>query len=109
RRDHDDLRERLIAAAVLRVDERDPARLAAGAIDQDLARDGIRAKGQVAGIHRWINETGRRVEHGVDVAPAGAPGARPAAETAAPVFVVLQAFGCDAGTVRRQDASHLLE
>ena len=78
-------------------------------IDQDLARDGVGSQRQVPGVHRRIDETGGRIEGGVDVAPARAAAARAASEAPAAVLVVLQPVGRHAGTVGRENAVHLLQ
>ena len=108
-RHHDDLRPRLVGLSGFGVDERDAARLAGLLVDEDLAGDRVRPQRQVAGVHRGIDQSGRRVERGVDVAAAGAPVARAAAETPAAILVVLQAVGGHARAIRRQHAVHLLQ
>ncbi len=90
---------------ILAVDKRDPARPARVGIDQNLVRDRVGAQRQVAGVHRGVNKPRRRVERGVNVAPARTPAAGAAPETLAAVLV-LHAVRRHAGTVGRHRAVH---
>ena len=105
REDHD-LPLRLVRSSRLRVDERDAARLAGVRIDEHLARRRVRPQREMPGVQRRVDQTGGRVERGVDVAAARAAVARAAAEAPAPILVVLQAIRRHAGAVRREHAVH---
>ena len=77
-------------------------------IDRDFADYRVGAEGQVAGVVGGIDQAGGRIERGVNVATALAL-AGAAAETAAAIFVVLQAVGGDAGAILREHAAHFLQ
>jgi len=100
---------RLIGPPVVGIDKRDAARFAGLWINQDFARRGIRSQREVPGVHRRVDQPGWGIERGMDVAASCTPAARPPAETAIAVSVVLQSVSGDAGAVRRQDAIHLLQ
>ena len=109
RRQHDDLRSRFVASSAFRVKERNTTRLAAVAVDQDLANNRIGPQRQVPGVHRRIDQARWRVEGGVNIAPADAAVACAAPVTPAAILVVFQAVGGHAGTVWREHAAHLLQ
>src|SRR5256886_14736613 len=69
---------------------------------------GVGPHRQMSRVHRGINEPGGRIEYGMDIAPAGPSIAGAPAVTLAPILVVLQPVGGDAGAIRRQDLSRLL-
>src|ERR1700747_985529 len=70
------------------IDEVHAAGFAGLGIDGDFADDGVRAYGEISGVHRRVNQTSGRVEGGVNVATALAFASTPAV-TAAAIFVVL--------------------
>ena len=93
---------------ILRIDERNPTRLAGLRVHQHLMRDRIGAQREVAGVHRGVDQPGRRIERGVDVAATGTPATRAAPEALAAVLV-FHTVRRDAGAIRRQRPPHLLE
>ena len=109
RRGHDhDLRLGLVALARGAVEEGDAPRPAGVLVDQDLMRGRVGPDRQVPGVHRWVDEPGGRVEHRVDIAPAPPLAGTPAVAPA-PIPVVLQAVGSDAGAIGGQDPSCFLQ
>src|ERR1700722_2474644 len=85
------------------VDEMGAGGFAGVGIGRDFADDGVGADGEVAGVGGGIDEAGGRIECGVNVATAFAF-ASAAAETAAAIFIVLEAVGGDTGAILRQRA-----
>ena len=101
----DHLRLGFVRLASHAVEESHPTRPAGVAVDQDLIGDGVGPYGQVARVHRGIDEPGGRIERGVDVAPARSPVAGSPAIALAPVLVVLHPVRRDAGPIGGQDSS----
>ena len=97
-----------VALARLRVGERHPRGLARGGVDHHLAHHRVRAQGETARVLRGIDETGGRIEGGVDVAAPRAAVAGPSAKASAAVLVVLQAVGGDPGAIGGEHAVRAL-
>src|SRR2546427_12887568 len=87
----------LVALARHAVEERHPARPPGVFVDQHLMRRGVGPPRQMSRVHRGIDEPGGRIEYGMDIAPAGPSIAGAPAVTLAPILVVLQPVGGDAG------------
>src|SRR2546429_6294637 len=71
-------------------------------IYRNFAHHCVGAQAQIRRVHRGIDQAGRRVKRGMNVASAFAfTGAAPVAPAA--IFVVLQSFAGDAGAGLKQD------
>ncbi len=92
--------------ACVGVDHAHAARLARGRVEEHLGNDRVGPDGQVAGVARGVDERGRRVEGGVDVAPAPAPASSQALR---PVLVVEDAVGGHARAAGDVAPAHLCD
>src|SRR5690348_3881933 len=96
----------LVRSTGVCVDECDTTRLASLRIDEHLARRCVGPQREMTGVERRVNESGWRIEGGVNVASSGTTSARASTEALAAVLVVFESVGGDTGTIRRQHAIH---